>query len=447
MLTSQKPLSKKIPTFELCKTKMNYLYSKYLKCTGVSTDTRNILKGSMFFALKGDSFDGNKFAAQALENGAQYAVVDDPTLPTNPNFILVNNALQSLQELAKHHRQQFNIPVIGITGTNGKTTTKELIYSVLSQKFNTLATKGNLNNHIGVPLTLLGISPQTEIAIIEMGANHPGEIALLSSIADPNFGIITNIGKAHLEGFGGYEGVIKTKSELFRYLKQKNGIVFVNQDDPLLVNLSSNITCVYYGVGGEKIKLLQNASNPFVKLTIEINGTHLKVNSQLIGHYNIPNILAAVCIGNYFSIEPTQLSNALQNYSPGNMRSQFKNTQKNQLIVDAYNANPSSMEVALQNFATLEANNKALILGEMLELGNDSLAEHQNIINKITETQTKQVFLVGKAFQPIQLPKGFLHFETTDHLRQYLQKEPLVNRLILLKGSRGNKLEILLDVL
>lgn len=447
MLTSQKPLSKKIPTFELCKTKMNYLYSKYLKCTGVSTDTRNILKGSMFFALKGDSFDGNKFAAQALENGAQYAVVDDPTLPTNPNFILVNNALQSLQELAKHHRQQFNIPVIGITGTNGKTTTKELIYSVLSQKFNTLATKGNLNNHIGVPLTLLGISPQTEIAIIEMGANHPGEIALLSSIADPNFGIITNIGKAHLEGFGGYEGVIKTKSELFRYLKQKNGIVFVNQDDPLLVNLSSNITCVYYGVGGEKIKLLQNASNPFVELTIEINGTHLKVNSQLIGHYNIPNILAAVCIGNYFSIEPTQLSNALQNYSPGNMRSQFKNTQKNQLIVDAYNANPSSMEVALQNFATLEANNKALILGEMLELGNDSLAEHQNIINKITETQTKQVFLVGKAFQPIQLPKGFLHFETTDHLRQYLQKEPLVNRLILLKGSRGNKLEILLDVL
>jgi UDP-N-acetylmuramoyl-tripeptide--D-alanyl-D-alanine ligase len=426
---------------------MNNLYSKYLKCTGVSTDTRNILKGSLFFALKGDSFDGNRFAAQALENGAQYAVVDDPTLPANPNFIPVSNALQSLQELAKHHRQQLKIPVIGITGTNGKTTTKELIYSVLSQKFNTLATKGNLNNHIGVPLTLLGITTETEVAIIEMGANHPGEIALLSSIADPNFGLITNIGKAHLEGFGGYEGVIKTKSELYHHLKQKNGIAFVNQDDQLLVNLSSNITCVYYGVGGEKIKLLQNASNPFVELTIDINGTRLKVNTQLIGQYNIPNILAAVCIGNYFKIEPAQLSNALENYSPGNMRSQFKNTQKNQLIVDAYNANPSSMEVALQNFATLEANNKALILGEMLELGNDSLTEHQNLIKKIAETQAKHVFLVGKAFQPIQLPKGFLHFETTDQLRQHFQKEPLLNRLILLKGSRGNKLEILLDVL
>lgn len=426
---------------------MNDLYSKYLKSSGISTDTRSIQEGSLFFALKGESFDGNRFAAQALENGAQWAVVDDPALSGNPNFIYVNNALESLQALAKHHRKQLKIPIIGITGTNGKTTTKELIACVLAQKFNVIATKGNLNNHIGVPLTLLSITPGTEIAIIEMGANHQGEIAFLSSIADPKYGIVTNIGKAHLEGFGGYEGVIKTKSELYQHLKHTNGIAFVNEDDPLLTNLSTNIQCVYYGKSNTKTKLHQSLSTPFLELDLEINGILHKINTQLIGQYNLPNLLAAICFGNYFSIEPRLISNAIANYSPGNMRSQFKPTEKNKLIVDAYNANPSSMEVALQNFASLEASNKTLILGEMLELGSESQLEHQSLISRAESHQARNIFLVGKSFKACAIPKHFNYFESTEQLRQYLLEHPIENSLILVKGSRGNKLEIIFDAL
>jgi UDP-N-acetylmuramoyl-tripeptide--D-alanyl-D-alanine ligase len=426
---------------------MNHLYSKYLKSTGVCTDTRDIHQGAMFFALKGDVFNGNLFAAQALEKGAQWAVVDDPGLSKHPNFIQVEDVLQSLQDLAKYHRHQFNIPIIGITGTNGKTTSKELIASVLSKKFNTQFTKGNLNNHIGVPLTLLEITASTEIAIIEMGANHPGEIAFLSAIADPDYGMITNIGKAHLEGFGGYQGVIKTKTELYNHIKQKKGILFVNDDDSLLKNLSHDIECVYYGSETNKIKLINCSSEPFLNLTLSIDGRLHKISTQLIGKYNIPNILAAICMGNYFGIDTELIAEALSNYIPGNMRSQFKATKSNKIIVDAYNANPSSMEVALQNFGELESPNKALIIGEMLELGTDSDAEHQLLIQKLLDTKAKQVFIVGNSFKSLNIPVHFQYFDTTESLKQHLVGNPIQNMLILLKGSRGNKLEKLLDVL
>ncbi len=426
---------------------MNELYSKYLASKGVTTDSRNIKKGCMFFALKGESFDGNLFANQAIEQGASYAVVDNPGLVGNLQCILVHDVLESLQQLAAFHRSQLQIPVIGITGTNGKTSTKELITSVLSQKYNVHATRGNLNNHIGVPLTILGIKPETEIAVIEMGANHSGEIAFLCNIARPDFGIITNIGTAHIEGFGSLQGVINAKSELYNYIRMARGSVFVNSDDDLLMNLSVNIQRELYGSNSQNIQGKMIDNNPFLEIELQVFEKKQQIETHLIGGYNLNNILAAACIGHYFGVSTDAVALAIEGYKPQNLRSQFLVTEHNKLIVDAYNANPSSMDVALKNFNDVSGDCKVLIIGEMLELGKLSEQEHTLLLAKIEKMQKDMVLLVGKSFINSKIPDGFLWFENVELLKAHLQKNPLAGKLILLKGSRGNKLEKLLDVL
>ena len=428
------------------------LYQVYLQHPLISTDTRKITPGSIFFALKGDKFDANTFAKQALDSGAAYAVIDNIAYATDERSIVVDDVLLTLQRLARCHRSKLNIPVIGLTGSNGKTTTKELVNAVLSQHFKTYATFGNLNNHIGVPLSILAIDSTFEIAVIEMGANHQKEIEMLCSIAQPTHGLITNIGKAHLEGFGGTEGVKKGKGELFDYLKTHNGIAFVNQNSDMLramVAERSLPKVFYYGsdpeiaVSGE---LLENA--PYLKLQWLLwGGKEHIVQTQLTGAYNMDNILAAICIGNFFKLSQEQINAGISGYQPQNNRSQITKTKTNTLICDYYNANPSSMFVAIENIGKLEATNKVLILGDMFELGNESGAEHESVIQKALATDmSERIFIGAEFYKQSELVKATF-YRTVEDAQQALKAKPISNSTILIKGSRGMALEQLVALL
>lgn len=425
------------------------LYELFKQYPHITTDTRNCPPDSIFFALKGDNFNGNKFAQQAIDSGCSYAVIDEAEYATNDKLLLVDDVLKTLQQLANHHRKTLKLPIIGITGTNGKTTTKELVTAVLSKDFNVASTKGNLNNHIGVPLTLLSITKEHEIAIVEMGASHVGEIKELAEIAEPNFGLITNIGEAHLEGFGSFENIIKAKRELYDFIKtQNNGKVFVDFDNDILRNAASEdgITAIYYGTRDEMFvagRILDN--NPFLKFEWRFSQRFHTVQTRLIGAYNLSNALAAITIGKYFGVRSPLVSEAIEEYVPTNNRSQLKQTDKNIIIIDAYNANPTSMKAALENFANLDAENKALILGEMRELGENSKTEHQNIVNYIADRGINNVFLIGHEFEETE--NGFKSYKNIDEFSKYLSENPILDSYILLKGSRGVQLEKCLELL
>lgn len=424
------------------------LYEIFLQHPQVSTDSRQIPPGSVFFALKGEHFDGSAFASEALEKGAAFVVTDNAGLAGDDRFIIVDDSLRALQELALFHRQRFSAPVIAVTGTNGKTTTKELIAAVLSKKFNTLATQGNLNNHIGVPLTLLKMTGETRMAVIEMGANHTGEIAALCGIARPDFGIITNIGKAHLEGFGGFEGVIRAKSELYEFIRQSGQMLFVNRDDQLLSSLSDGIPRINYSrvnrscYQGELV-----SADPFVILDIIGTTGRTRIKSHLFGAYNFDNILAAACIGNFFGVPVDAIRDAVESYIPKNNRSQVVNGKRNLLILDAYNANPSSMSVALRNFAASAYPDKMVILGDMLELGDDAEQEHLEIIRLADELGLLQALFVGPVFHKILAGAGRTAFPSGTEAREYLAALAPSGKTILVKGSRGIRLETVEDLL
>lgn len=424
------------------------IYKIFVSNPVISTDSRDIKPNSIFFALKGDNFDGNEYAKASIEKGASYSIIDNPKFKLNDKFILVDNVLQTLQNLANYHRRQIPAKIIGITGSNGKTTSKELINAVLSKKYSTIYTKGNLNNHIGVPLTLLTLTKETEIGIIEMGANHPGEIKILSEIAEPDFGIITNIGKAHIEGFGSYKGVINTKKELYDFLETKNGIVFINADNNLLMQINKAKEFYTYGknssnfVSGKLISM-----NPFINIEWRLNNENAnQIQTNLIGSYNTDNVLAAVLIGKYFKIEDSVICNAISEYTPSNNRSQLIKGKSNYIVMDAYNANPSSMELAIKNFNEIDFNQKTLIIGDMLELGNISETEHQNVINLISNLNFSNVYLVGNIFSKINR-SPIQAFINVDELASFLKQNPIQNNYILVKGSRGIKLEKVLDLI
>jgi UDP-N-acetylmuramoyl-tripeptide--D-alanyl-D-alanine ligase len=457
------------------------LYPLFLQHPVICTDTRKITNGCLFFALKGDKFDANTFAEQAIADGAAYAVIDDPIYQLNEKYILVDDVLTALQGLARHHRQQLTIPVIGLTGTNGKTTTKELINAVLSQKFTVLATQGNLNNHIGVPLTILSINNAHEIAVIEMGANHQKEIELLCSIARPTHGLITNIGKAHLEGFGGVEGIKKGKGELYDFLAwqdgnpdsyhggkdagddvegwKPDGLAFVNGDDPVLMAMQqarSLKNVVLYGTKNKdnKVsgKILENSPLLTIQWLNNNTGDSYVVNTHLTGAYNLDNILAAICIGVYFDMEPGFINKGIEGYQPQNNRSQIKATATNTLICDYYNANPSSMFVAIENIGKLKAGRKVLVLGDMFELGDESAAEHEGVIRKALATDVDERIFIGKdfaaqkwKFKGDKLKNATFHATVEDAITG-LKIKPVKNSTILIKGSRGMALERLVNL-
>ncbi len=435
-------------------TTIEYIYQLFLKShQKITTDTRKLELGSIFFALKGDNFNANTFAKSAIDGGCSYAIVDDELVANGDTILYVNNVLESLQQLAKHHRSLLNIPIIGITGSNGKTTNKELIHAVLSKKYNTYATKGNLNNHIGVPLTLLAITEKHEIAIVEMGANHQGEIEFLSHISDPDFGLITNIGKAHLEGFGGEEGVKKGKSELYKHIKQKKGKLFINADDAVLMNLSGDIEKITYGVKEEYDvygTLITNSEYVAFKWNTKHQSLENSeiIKANLFGHYNFINVLCASCIGHYFGVETKDINKALAEYMPEMNRSQVKKTLNNTLILDAYNANPSSMQLAIDHFMKQEFKSKLVILGDMLELGDYGFAEHQKILDQLSNNKIVQAILVGSLFY--EHKDEFLNyqfFKSGNDASVYLKQQNVKQFNILIKGSRGIKLENLVEYL
>lgn len=426
--------------------KTEEIYSQFLKQPEVTTDSRKITNGCIFFALRGENFDGNTFASKVLAEGASMAVIDNPIFYV-PGCVLVDDVLLSLQQLSNHHRKTFKIPVVGITGSNGKTTTKELISAVLGTHFNITATQGNLNNHIGVPLTLLRINEQTQIAIIEMGANHQGEIEGLCKIAEPTHGMITNIGKAHLEGFGGYEGVIKAKAELYTWLHNTSGKAFVNADNPLLVEKSKKLACIYYGTSEANFASALIIDNPeYLALEWVHNKTKHRINTHLIGSYNFENALAALCIGMQFEVPKTKIIEAIQNYIPSNSRSQLIKTDFNTIIMDAYNANPTSMQAAISNFMALHADNKLMILGDMLELGDESKTEHETIIDLLIQNSLTNTILVGPEFFKYG-NKNLMCFINSEQAFDYLQQNKAKDFTILLKGSRGIKMEKILPAL
>lgn len=427
---------------------MNYtqrlaLYEIFLTHRNICTDTRKIKPGDIFWALKGDNFDGNQFVGAALESGATLAITDDPTIyDAQKPMILVDDSLKELQMLARHHRQQYDIPVIAITGTNGKTTTKELMHAVLSRSFKVHATQGNLNNHIGVPLTLLSMPEETEIAIIEMGANHPHEITTLCNIAQPNFGMITNIGKAHLEGFGSYKGVIKAKSELYDFLIAQEGQIFINYDDRILRKNSAGCHAITYGSNN---KAMTYGTALPGNLTLSLTLNDQRVNTQLTGEYNLNNALAAAAAGKRFGVLEQDIIAALEAYKPENNRSQIKDTAHNRLLLDAYNANPSSMEAAIRNFMALQADNKVMIAGDMLELGDAAEEEHSLIAGLIESAGFHAVYFVGPHFTKAStLPEAHC-FDHVDKLTAYLKANPIEGCTILVKGSRGIQLEKITD--
>ena len=412
------------------------IYNLYSDHYLVDTDTRTIRKNSIFFALKGENFNGNKYAEEAIKKGAQYAIVDEKEYKTTESVILVDDALQCLQELATYHREILNLPILALTGSNGKTTTKELINAVLSQKFNTTATQGNLNNHIGVPLTILSMTNETEFGIVEMGANHLSEISFLSNIAKPNFGFITNYGKAHLEGFGSIQGVIKGKSELYDYLKSTHGKVFVNQNDEIQLKKSEGIHTIPFE---ETIEFID--ANPLVKIRFR----NLEIESQLIGSYNYSNIAAAITIGNYFNIDSTLIKTSIENYISTNSRSQVIHKNDIRIILDAYNANPSSMQAALENFKNVKATSKIAILGDMFELGETAIDEHQKIAELAEELNIKTVFLIGQLFSKTTT-KNAIKFVDFEAFKNNYNSTEFCNSTLLIKGSRGMKLERVLNL-
>ena len=435
---------------------MKELYELFLQHPTITTDSRDVPEGSMFFALKGDTFDGNAYAISALEKGAAYAVIDEKEYAkeSNDRLILVEDALTTLQQLAKYHRVHLGTPIIGITGTNGKTTTKELISAVLKKKYNVLYTQGNFNNHIGVPKTLLQLTKEHDIAVIEMGANHPGEIKTLVEIVLPDFGIITNVGKAHLLGFGSFEGVIRTKGELYDFLRVLQGTVFINNDNPHLLGISDGLKLVKYGQKDAKDLLVKGElveCNPFLKfewqtsstLTPQLSTVNCQlstVQTRLIGSYNLDNALAAACIGTFFNVPATDISAALEEYTPSNNRSQLTITQDNKLVVDAYNANPTSMRAALDNFRLIKAEHKMCILGQMGELGDVSEEEHQKVIDLLGDCGFEKVWLVGENFAKTAHPAHYRLFANVEEVKAAIATEKPQGYLILIKGSNSNKL-------
>lgn len=423
-------------------TSIENIYTCFLKSTQVSTDSRKIEKGCIFFALKGENFNGNQYAHDALKKGAAYAVVDEKEFATNENILLVTDVLSALQELAHFHRKKLKLPILAITGSNGKTTTKELISNVLAKKFNVYFTQGNLNNHIGVPLTLLAMNKSTEFGIVEMGANHPGEIADLCQIADPDFGIITNIGKAHLEGFGSFEGVIKTKGELYDYIRAKEGIIFYNASNKILKDLSQSISKrISYGKENADFTGQAIQSPPFMHLKATFKKGILYLNSNLIGDFNFENILAAACIGNYFDVDPLKIQEAIKEYQPTNNRSQLVNKGQVKIVMDAYNANPTSMAASIKSFIENIEGDKFLILGDMLELGKYSKQEHAKIVGMLPDSLRNNTYLVGNEFREAHNDEKIKTFKQVKELCAYLKSKPIKNGNILIKGSRGIQLE------
>ena len=444
------------------------LYKLFQQHPLVTTDTRDCPKGSLFFALRGTSFDGNQFAAKALENGCAYAVVDNPDVAaTDARMVLVDDVLETLQHLAAHHRRVLGTPIVQITGTNGKTTTKELTAAVLARQYRVLATAGNFNNHIGVPKTLLRLSASDDIAVVETGANHPGEIAQLTAIVDPDCGLVTNVGKAHLEGFGSFEGVVRTKSELYDYLRTKQhpeapvsdageepegevcpaaSFVFLHADDAVLAERAAGLPAVTYGAEGMGFDIEGSvvACNPFLRLRWRTKeGEWHEVQTRLIGDYNLPNVLAACAVGCHFGVPESEVSAALEDYRPTNSRSEFRTTAHNRLVVDAYNANVSSMHAALGNFGAIDDGAKMMVLGEMRELGEASATAHAEIADHAARTGIVALWLVGKAFSQV-VPEGFngelRHFPDVDAVKDWLREHPVSGRLILVKGSNGTRL-------
>jgi len=420
------------------------LYEIYQQYPSIQTDSRKIKAGDLFFALKGPNFNGNLFAKQALDAGAAYSIVDEPSAVKDERIILTDDVLQTLQLLARHHRRQFKIPFVAITGSNGKTTTKELVHAVLSSKYKTYTTQGNLNNHIGIPLTILQVKKDAEMAVIEMGANHRGEIAAYCQYTLPTHGIITNCGKAHLEGFGGIEGVKKGKGELYDFIRETGGTVFAMWDYPYLREMSKGIaTVIKYGTTEADYvgNILQ--AEPFLSVSMS-NGVMIPdINTKLVGDYNLPNVLVAVAIGDYFKVPQEKIKEAIELYTPSNSRSQLLNWKSNQIILDAYNANPSSMKLAIENFAHLHADKKLLLLGGMAELGKESIQEHESIVDLIKKYKWSDVALVGGDFQKINHP--FKKFNNAQEAGQWLNELGLTNAYLLVKGSRSMQMEKVLE--
>lgn len=422
------------------------LYTRYQETRLVSTDTRRIAPGAMFFALKGENFNANKFAQEALDKGAGYVVIDEADYKIDERCLLVPDVLEALQQLAKYHRAQLSIPFIGLTGSNGKTTSKELVNAVLGKAYKTYATQGNLNNHIGVPLTLLAIDATVQIAIVEMGANHLGEIALLSDIANPTHGFITNIGRAHIGTFGGYENIIRGKSELFQHLISHNGIAFINSQNEILMNMARRFDKpVLYPAAGDYCEVTLLEANPYIRYQAE-NGE--QINTHLIGQYNFENIAVALCVGKYFGVNAAAANAAIAAYTPDNMRSQVIEKGSNTIILDAYNANPSSMQAAIETLAQMKASHKVLILGDMYELDDESEKEHRLLGAMIKERNFNEVFLCGTQSKVMQelLPDAH-HFNTRDELMAALQQMPITDATILVKASRSVGLERVVEYL
>ncbi|MBQ9397162.1 MAG: UDP-N-acetylmuramoyl-tripeptide--D-alanyl-D-alanine ligase [Bacteroidales bacterium] len=435
------------------------LYALYKRCSGITTDSRNIKDGVMFFALKGEKFDGNDFALEALKSGARYAVVDrfllEGTSYRGRKCIVVENSLGMLQEMAAYHRKQLDIPVVGITGTNGKTTTKELVAAVLAKKYNVVATQENFNNHIGVPLTLFRLDERTDIAVVEMGASAPGEIASLTRIVQPTCGLITTVGKAHLMGFGSFEGVKKAKGELYDNLRQRGGMVFYNADNENLCEMVSHrqgLRTRRYGVREQGVQILPaTAESPFLRLEMEKNDRKVTISTHLVGDYNADNVMAALAIADFFEVPFNKAVAAIEAYTPSNSRSQLVKTRENTLIIDAYNANPSSMRASLDNFAGTDFPNKVLMLGDMLELGEESSEEHRSALRRAMEVAPR-IFVVGEDFSRASRtlhadPKQVKAFPDIDALKAFVQENPLKESTILIKGSNGNHMQKVVDAL
>jgi UDP-N-acetylmuramoyl-tripeptide--D-alanyl-D-alanine ligase len=416
------------------------LYKTYLQFPSIQTDTRKLQQGDIFFALKGDSFNGNGFAARALELGAAYSIIDEEISSSNDKLIKVDNVLETLQLLAKYHREQFNIPFIAITGSNGKTTTKELIHVVLSSTYKTYTTIGNLNNHIGVPLTILKIKSDAEMAVIEMGANHQKEIESYCKIAQPTHGIISNIGKAHLEGFGGLEGVKKGKGELYDFIRSHYGVAFAFDDYDYLHEMSKGIKeTIWYGTQNGSVVGDTKTSEPFLEVVINKGASFNTIKTNLVGDYNLPNILCAVAIGKYFTVPDEKIKSSIENYIPSNSRSQLMEVGTNKIILDAYNANPSSMKVAIENFANIHAGNKVLILGGMMELGETGIDEHKKLLALIQQHNFNKIILVGGDFEKSH--QLYNYFKTAEAAAEYIKQQNFQQTYFLIKGSRSMQME------
>ena len=419
------------------------LYKLYLAHPSILTDTRKLQKDDLFFALKGPNFNGNQFAKQALDSGASYVIMDEPANFSDERLIITDNALNTLQQLAKYHREQFDIPFIAITGSNGKTTTKELVHEVLSSTFITYTTKGNLNNHIGIPLTILSVKNDAEMAVIEMGANHQKEIESYCTYTLPTHGIITNCGKAHLEGFGGIEGVKKGKGELYDYIRENNGTIFLMKNYDYLIEMSSGISKIKtYGTADADIIGVADSNKEMLEVNM-LKGTAIQnIKTHLVGEYNLPNVLVAVAVGKYFNVPESDIKNSIESYIPSNSRSQLISKDSNKIILDAYNANPTSMKLAIENFSKLHADKKVLILGGMAELGEDSLKEHQALIEHIDDFEWDDVILVGGDF--INLNHPFRSFAHTGEAKAWFKNQHFMNTHFLIKGSRSMQMESIL---